>query len=156
MEIRPEVTLPELKFEVKVPEQEVSEDQMDKELQAIVERLTTLETVVDRKAEDTDIVNIDFSRTCNGESIPGGSARRTSRLDLKNNNFIEGFATQVVGHELGETFTIDVTFPEDYQESSLAGQKAQFEIKINEINRRVVPEINDELAQKVRSLQNPG
>ena len=148
VELRPEVKLPDLALTVKVPEVTIAEEAEQKELDRIVEQYTTLDPVIDRAAEATDIINLNFDGTLNGEPIPGGSAKNY-RLDLENNTFIEGFAEQLVGHSLGENFNIEVTFPEDYFESSLAGQKANFEIKINEIHKRSVPELSDELAAKV-------
>ncbi|HEY9744985.1 MAG TPA: trigger factor, partial [Oculatellaceae cyanobacterium] len=119
-----------------------------KELQAIVERLTTLEPVVDRPSEKTDIVNIDFSGFVNGEPIKGGTAKNY-RLDLTDNNFIEGFADQLVGHKIGEEFSINVTFPQNYHDANLAGKPAEFKVKINDISKKVVPELTDEAAKKV-------
>jgi trigger factor len=104
--------------------------------------------VIDRPANATDIVHVDFTGTINGEPIRGGSAKNY-RLDIANNNFIEGFADQIVGHKIGEEFIIKVTFPKDYHDSSLANKPAEFTIKLNEIKRKVVPELTDELARKV-------
>lgn len=148
VELRPEVTLPELtSLTVNVPEFIPPADQFEKEIQMIRERLTTLETIIDRPAELTDIVNIDFTGATNGELIRGGSAKNF-QLDLSNNNFIEGFAAQVPGHKIGEEFTIQVQFPTDYHDTTLAGKMADFTIKINEIKKKVVPELDDEMAKK--------
>ncbi len=149
VELRPEAKVPSLeKIEVKVPEFKLPEDAEEKELQAIRERLTTLEPVIDRETQATDIVSIDFNGSINGEAIRGGSAKNY-RLDLANNNFIEGFAEQLVGHKLGDEFTINVTFPESYHDNTLAGKPAEFKVKINEISQKVTPELDDELAKKV-------
>jgi trigger factor len=153
VELRPEVTVPDLSLQVTVPEYKHPEDAEQKELNNLVERMITLEPVIDRPVVETDIVNIDFSGAVNGEAIRGGSAKNY-RLDLVNNNFIEGFATQIVGHKLSEEFVIQVTFPEDYHDAALAGKPADFTIKINEIKKRVVPELTDELAQKVGPYEN--
>jgi trigger factor len=149
VELRPEAKLPDLSsLTVDVPEFKLPEDAEQKELQAIVERLTTLEPVVDRPSEKSDIVNIDFTGFVNGEAIKGGTAKNY-RLDLTDNNFIEGFADQLVGHKIGEEFTINVTFPQTYHDSNLAGKPAEFKIKINDISKKVVPELTDEVAKKV-------
>ncbi len=148
VELRPEVTLPDLNgLKVDVPEYEAAPEQYENEISSIVERLTSLETVIDRAAEKTDVVNIDFTGAVNGELIRGGSAKNY-QLDLANNNFIEGFADQIPGHKIGEEFTIQVKFPTDYHDQSLAGKPADFTVKINEIKKKVVPELNDELAKK--------
>lgn len=154
VELRPEAKLGDLGgFTVDVPEYKLPDDAEEKELQAIVERMTTLESVVDRPAEATDIVTIDFTGYVNNEQIRGGSAKNY-RLDLADNNFIEGFAEQLVGHRIGEEFGINVTFPQDYHDNALAGKPAEFRIKINEINKKVVPELSDDVAKKVGPFEN--
>ncbi len=149
VELRPEAKLPDLtKVKADVPEYKLPADAEEKEIQAIVERLTTLESVVDRPSEKTDIVNIDFNGAVNGEAIKGGSAKNY-RLDLADNNFIEGFADQLVGHKIGEEFAINVTFPQNYHDTTLAGKPAEFKVKINDISKKVVPDLTDEVAKKV-------
>jgi len=149
VELRPEAKLPELTgLKLEVPEFKLPADAEEKELQTIVERLTSLEPVIDRPCEKTDIVNIDFSGSVNGEAIKGGSAKNY-RLDLAQSNFIEGFADQLVGHRIGEEFTINVTFPQNYHDNTLAGKAAEFKVKINDISRKVVPDLSDEVAKKV-------
>lgn len=154
VELRPEVTLPDLsKLKVDVPLYEAPADQFDNEMKAILERMTTLETVIDRAAEPEDIVNIDFTGAVGGELIRGGAAKNY-QLDLANNNFIEGFAAQIPGHRIGEEFTIQVQFPSDYHDQSLAGKLADFTIKVNEIKKRVIPEMDDALARKCGPYEN--
>ncbi|MEB3244506.1 MAG: trigger factor [Vampirovibrionales bacterium] len=148
VELRPEVKLPALDFEVTAEKFVAPEDTLDSALKEILERLTTLEPVIDRPTQADDIVSIDFAGTVDGAPIKGG-ATKNYRLDLKDNHFIDGFAEQVVGHTLGEEFTIEVPFPEDYHDTTLAGKQASFKIKINEINRRITPELNDETAKKL-------
>lgn len=149
VELRPEAKLPDLgSLEVNVPEFKLPADAEEKELQAIVERLTTLEPVIDRPAEKTDIVNIDFTGSINNEPIKGGAAKNY-RLDLQDNNFIEGFADQLIGHKIGEEFAINVTFPPNYHDNTLAGKPAEFKIKINDISCKSVPELTDDVAKKV-------
>lgn len=149
VELRPEAKLPELSgLKVDVPEFKLPSDAEEKELKAIVERLTTLESVVDRPAEKSDIVNIDFTGFVNGEAIKGGTAKNY-RLDLTDNNFIEGFADQLIGHKIAEEFSINVTFPANYHDINLAGKPAEFKIKMNDISKKVVPELTDDVAKKV-------
>ena len=149
VELRPEAAVPDLtEIKVKVPQFKLPDDAEEKELASITERMTTLEPVIDRAAEATDIVSIDFAGSVAGEPIKGGSAKNY-RLDLANNNFIEGFAAQIAGHKLAEEFTINVTFPENYHDATLAGKPAEFKVKINEISKKVVPQLDDEMAKKV-------
>ncbi len=148
VELRPDAVLPDLgSLKVEVPAYEAPADQFDLELKQIIERMTTLETVVDRPAGSEDIVNIDFTGAINGELIRGGAAKNY-QLDLASNNFIQGFAEQIPGHRISEEFTIHVNFPTEYHDQALAGKPAVFTIKINEIKRKVVPELSDELARK--------
>lgn len=154
VEIRPEAKLPDLSdIKVDVAEYKLPADAEAKELQAIVERLTTLEPVVDRAAQATDILNIDFTGYINNEPIKGGQARNY-RLDLAENNFIEGFAAQLVDHKIGEEFKINVTFPENYHDAALSGKPAEFKVKINDISRKVTPELSDEVAKKVGDFES--
>lgn len=153
VELRPEVTLPEISsIDVKVPKFSAPDENVDTELQAVLQRLTTLEPVIDRAAEPTDIVNINFAGAINGELIRGGTANNY-QLDLGDNNFIEGFSDQIIGHSIGEEFTISVKFPEDYHDNTLKGKPAVFTIKINEIKKKIVPELNDETVKKLGTYQ---
>lgn len=147
LELRPEVKLPDLAFAVEAERYDAPADQLDKELATLQERFSFLEPVEGRAAEATDIVTIDFHGTVNGKAIAGGSAKQY-RLDLGSNNFIDGFAEQIVGHGKDETFTITVKFPESYFEASLAGQDATFEITLHEIQARQQPKLDDDLAKK--------
>ena len=154
LELRPEVELGEYKNQtIDVEEFVQDEDFVKKELEYIQNRFATFEPVVGRKTTDKDIVVFDFDGTCNGEKIKGGSSKNYN-LDLANSNFIPGFAEQLVGHDISEEFTIDVTFPENYHDETLKGQPAQFAIKINEIKEKKVPELNDEVAQKAGNYKN--
>jgi trigger factor len=150
LELRPTVTLPDLlrPLQVKVPAVSLAPDAEEKELNSIISRMTRLEPVIDRPSEEKDIVNIDFTGAVGGEPIRGGSAKNF-RVDLTENNLIEGFSPQLVGRRIAEEFAIQVKFPADYHDTSLAGKDAEFQIKMNDIKRRVVPELTDELAKKV-------
>lgn len=153
VELRPVAEVADLStIKVDVSPYEIPEDAEEKELQALVTRMTTLEPVIDRPVEDQDIVTIDFKGSVEGEPIKGGAAKGY-RLDLASNTFIEGFSEQVVGHNLGEEFTIEVRFPEKYHDETLANKLASFEVKINEISKKVTPELNDELAKKLGAFE---
>lgn len=154
VELRPEAKVADLDgVALDVPEYKLPADSEESELQSLRERMSTLEPVIDRETVKEDIVNIDFTGYVDGEPIKGGAAKNY-RLDLANNNFIEGFAEQLVGHKLGEEFSINVTFPESYHDKTLAGKPAEFKVKVNEINRKVTPELDDELAKKVGDFEN--
>lgn len=148
-ELKPEVKLCEYKgMEVEVEEFKNADDVVEKELEILADRYATLNDVTDRKSKDTDLVNIDFDGYVGGEEIKGGSAKGYM-LDLAHSNFIPGFAEQLVDHIAGEEFTIKVTFPAEYHDEKLKGADAEFNIKLNSIKEKVLPELNDELAKKV-------
>lgn len=153
VELRPEVKLPTYdKLTVDIEEFKHEDGVMEKELESIQGRYTTLEPVIDRATEATDTVNIDFTGKVEGKPIEGGNAKNY-QLDLAHNHFIEGFGEQLVNHKLSEEFTIKVTFPKDYHDDGIAGKDAEFEIKINEIKAKVTPAIDDELAKKAGNFE---
>lgn len=153
LEIKPEVILNNYKNNtVEVPEFKHDEKAVENELKALAEKFATLEIVINRPTNEKDIVVIDYTGTVNGEPIKGGSAKN-HQLDIAKSNFIKGFAEQLVGKKMGEEFTINVTFPQEYHDAGLAGKQAEFQIKINEIKEKIVPEIDNELAQKVGAFQ---
>lgn len=149
MELKPEVKFEQYKgLDVEVEEYKTAENAMEKELNELAEKFTSLEKVEGRKTTEKDVVVFDFDGFVDGEPITGGSAKNYM-LDLENSNFIPGYAEQLVGHEVGEEFTIDVTFPAEYHDEKLKGKPAQFKIKLHEIKEKIKPEITDELAAKV-------
>lgn len=148
VETRPEFTIGTYKgMELKAEIAPEDKGALDNAINNFLTQNSSLELVLDRPSNDTDIVVFDFDGTCNGEKIQGGSAKGYA-LDLAHSNFIPGFAEQLVGHNLKEEFTINVKFPEEYHDKKLQGQDAKFDIKLNEIKHRVLPELNDELVKK--------
>lgn len=149
IELKPEVVIKQYKgLTIDVEPFKKDETLLEKELDNIAQRFTKLEDVTDRAAEKSDIAVIDFDGSVDGEAIKGGSAKNY-QLDLTNSNFIEGFADQIIGHNIGETFDINVSFPEDYHEENLKGKPAVFKIKLHGLKAKKYPVIDDELAQKV-------
>lgn len=154
IELRPEVTLGDYKgLTVEVEGYKTPEDSMQKSIDNLLEQSATTVLVTDRNTEDKDIIVFDFEGYANGEKIEHGDAKNYT-LDLGNSSFIPGFAEQLLGRPLGEEFEIEVKFPEEYHEKKLAGQPATFKCKINEIKKKVLPELNDEFAQKVGHFKN--
>ena len=149
IELRPEVTLGEYKnMTVDVEGYKTPEDAQQKSIEGLLEQHASTIVVTDRNTKDTDIVVFDFEGFSHGEKIEHGDAKNYT-LDLAHSSFIPGFAEQLVDRPLGEDFEINVTFPAEYHEKKLAGQPAVFKCKINEIKSKVLPELNDEFAQKV-------
>lgn len=152
VETRPEVKLGDYKnLTVEVTDVPVTEDAVKETLDRIQKNYTE-NKIVERESKNTDTVNIDFEGFANNEAIKGGVAKNYD-LNLEHSNFIPGFADQLVGKKAGEEFDIQVKFPEDYHDESLKGQDATFKIKVNAVKEAVVPELNDELAQKAGNFK---
>ncbi len=147
--VAPELTVDGYKgIEVEKLSTEVTDELVDEELQAVRERNGRMVTVEDRAAENGDTAVIDFEGFVDGEAFEGGKSENYN-LRLGDGNFIPGFEEAIVGHKTGEEFTIDVTFPEDYNAENLAGKAAQFEIKLHEIKTKELPEVDDEFVKDV-------
>lgn len=98
------------------------------------EESSTLNTEEGLVAEDGDTVNIDYTGYIDGEAFDGGSTNGAGAdLTLGSGSYIDGFEDAVVGHSVGETFDINVTFPDDYYNDEYAGKDATFEITLNGI-----------------------
>ena len=146
----PEVKLGDyLNLEVAAQDEEVTDADVDAEIKRLQEgqaELVLQEESV--KAENGDTVVIDFDGSVDGEHFDGGQANDFS-LALGSGQFIPGFEEQLVGHTAGEDVNVNVTFPEDYQAADLAGKEALFEVKIHELKRKELPELDDEFAKDV-------
>ncbi len=145
----PEVTIDGYKgIEVTQLSTEVTDEKVQEEIDKARQRASRVEQVTDRPAKDGDTVVIDFEGFKDGVPFDGGKGEDYS-LTLGSNSFIPGFEEQVVGHSIDEEFTINVTFPEDYQAEELAGQPAEFKITIHSISERILPELDDDFVQDV-------
>ena len=102
----------------------------------------------DGKAENGDTADIDFEGFVDGVAFEGGKAEHYS-LVLGSGSFIPGFEDQLIGHEAGEEFDVNVTFPEEYQAKELAGKAAVFKIKLHEVKTKELPALDDEFAKDV-------
>lgn len=128
--------------------EKVSDADVENELNRVRERNARVITLEDRAAEKGDITNINFEGFLDGVPFEGGKAAGQD-LELGSGQFIPGFEDQVVGHATGEEFDVNVTFPEEYQAKELAGKPAVFKVKLNEIKKRELPELDDEFAKDV-------
>ncbi len=124
-------------------ENQVSQDQVEYYIYQLLEYYATSEKQTSGVVDENTIVNIDYSGYLDGIQFDGGTASG-AELNIADNNFIDGFAESIIGHSVGENFDINVTFPEDYGNPDLAGQDAVFNITINYIITKKVPEYNDE------------
>ena len=150
-DVYPEVTLGDYKgIEVEKAEAEVTEAQVDAELNRMAQNVASTETV-ERAAEMGDTANIDFEGFDNGVAFEGGKGENHD-LKLGSNSFVPGFEEQVVGMSAGEEKDIDITFPEDYHEG-LAGKAVVFHVKCNKVTVTNVPALDDEFAKDVSEFE---
>lgn len=145
----PEVTVGEYKgLAVTKKPVSVSDEDVESEIKKVQERNSRMITVEDRPAQMGDAVVIDFEGFVDGVAFEGGKAENHT-LDLGSNQFIPGFEEKVVGHSTGEEFDITVTFPEDYQASTLQGKEAVFKITLHEIKQKELSVVDDDFAKDV-------
>ena len=147
--VEPEIEIDNYKgIEVEKLSTEVTDELVDEEIEKVRDRNSRIVTVDDRPAQDGDTVVIDFDGYVDGEQFYGGMAENYN-LVLGSNSFIPGFEEQIVGHSTDEEFSIFVTFPESYQVEELAGEEAEFKIKLHEIKTKELPEVDDEFVKDV-------
>ena len=147
--IKPEVTLGDYKgIEVEKKEAEVSEEEITAEIDKAREANSRLITIEDRATEDGDTVIIDFDGYVDGKQFEGGYAEDYT-LVLGSHSFIDNFEDQLVGKNLGEDVEVNVTFPEEYHVDELKGKPALFKVKIKEIQKKELPELDDDFAQDI-------
>ncbi len=146
-DIYPEVTLGDYKgLEVEKAEAEVTDAQVQAELDRMAQNVASTETV-ERAAEMGDNANIDFEGFDNGVAFNGGKGDNFD-LKLGSGSFVPGFEEQIVGMSAGEEKDIDITFPEDYHKD-LAGKAVVFHVKVNKVTVTNVPAQDDEFAKDV-------
>ena len=146
---KPDVELGEyIGVKVKKIEHNVSESDVEKEVKAAQEKNARLIPAGNKKVKKGSIVTIDFLGSVDGVEFEGGKGENYD-LEIGSNTFIPGFEDQLVGKKEGEDVDVNVTFPEEYHEKSLAGKDALFKVKIKEHKTKELPEINDDFASEV-------
>ncbi len=149
VELKPELTVSSYKgIEVEKVEKTVTNDDTNNKLNTYKEQASRLVTVTDRAGRNGDIANIDFEGKIDGVPFEGGKGDAFD-LTLGSGQFIPGFEEQVVGHNVGDEFDVNVTFPEEYGAENLAGKDAVFTVKLNKLQLKEYPEIDDEFAKDV-------
>lgn len=149
VQTKPEVTLGKYKgIQVKKIEYNVSDEDVNHELMHMAEKNARLVSVEDRPVESGDITVIDFEGFVDGVAFDGGKAEN-HELTIGSNTFIPGFEDQIIGMKPEEEKEIKVKFPEEYFSANLAGKDATFKVKLHEIKKKEMPEINDELAKDI-------
>ncbi|MCL0100950.1 trigger factor, partial [Peptococcaceae bacterium] len=149
VDVKPEVKLGQYKgIEVEKPSVEVSDEEIQKELEYLQRANANLVVVNDGELQDGDVAIIDFTGYIDGKPFDNGSAKNYS-LTIGSGSFIAGFEDQLLGLKPGEEREIKVTFPKDYHIEMLAGKEASFNVKLNEIKRYELPPLDDEFAKEV-------
>jgi trigger factor len=153
VQVKPEVKLGEYKgLEVEAKSAEVTDEEIDAELKRLQQRHAEIVPVEEGAAQNGDVAVIDFEGFVNGEAFEGGKGEKHS-LELGSNSFIPGFEDGVVGMTKGEEKDIEVTFPEDYHADNLKGQAATFKVKLQDLKRKNLPELDDEFAKDVSEFE---
>ena len=142
-EVYPEVELPDFsKIEVVTLHAEISDSDVDEMIETLRQQRQSWEKV-DRAAQENDMVNIDFVGKKDGEGFEGGQMTGTN-LELGSGRMIPGFEEGILDRKIGESFTLDLRFPEQYHNEELAGQAVQFGIKLNSVSKQILPEVDEE------------
>lgn len=146
---KPEVTIENYKgLSVTKKPVVVDDKDIDAEIEKVRDRNSRMVTVEDRTAQNDDIAVIDFDGYVDGVAFEGGKAENYS-LTLGGGQFIPGFEEQVVGHSTGDEFDVNVTFPKEYQAAEIADKAAVFKIKLHEIKKKELPEVDDDFVKDV-------
>lgn len=147
-DLYPEVTLGQYKgLTVEKAEATIAQSEIDAEIDRMAQNVARI-TTVERPAQEGDTAVIDFEGFKDGVAFDGGKGE-SYELKLGSHTFIPGFEEQVVGISAGEEKEINVTFPEDYHASELAGAPVVFKVKVHEVKETVVPEKDDEFVKDV-------
>ena len=147
--VKPEVTLGQYKgVEVQKTKSDVTEEDIETEIKRAREKNSRLITVEDRGIEDGDQVTIDFDGSVDGKRFEGGKAEDYP-LTIGSHTFIDNFEEQLIGKKTGEECEVNVTFPAEYHVEELKNKPAVFKVKVKEIQRKELPEANDDFASEV-------
>ena len=147
--VKPEVTLGDYKgIEVEKKTAEVTDEELQAEIDKVRESNSRMITIEDRAVEDGDITTIDFEGFVDGEPFEGGKGEDYP-LTIGSHSFIDNFEEQLIGKKIGEETEVNVTFPEQYQAEELQGKPAVFKVTVKEIKVKELPEVDDDFAQDV-------
>ena len=149
MQTKPEAKVSKYKgIEIKKVEYNVTDEDIEHELHHIQEHNSRLVSIEDRPVESGDTATIDFEGSVDGVPFEGGKAEKYD-LEIGSNTFIPGFEDQVIGMKIDEEKDVKVKFPEEYFSKELAGKDAVFKVKVHEIKKKELPELDDEFAKDV-------
>ena len=126
----------------------VTEEEIDNRIQQDVDKATTMADVTDRAVENGDTVNLNYTGSVDGVAFEGGTAENQT-LEIGSGHFIPGFEEQMIGMAIGEEKDLNVKFPDEYHAENLKGKDAVFHVKVNGIQTKVVPTLDDDFAADV-------
>ena len=153
--VRPTATLGTYKgVEVGKREPGGDDEAVDAQLQELREHAARLETV-DEPASEHDFIVMDYRGTLDGEPFEGGEAR-DQLIELGSGRLVPGFEEQLTGAKAGDRRTVKITFPDDYGADNLAGKEAEFEVTVNEVKRKELPELDDDFASDAAGFDTLG
>ena len=151
---KPEVKISEYKGLVcEKPSTTVNKDDVEAYLNREREKHSRINPVTDRAVKNGDLVNIDFEGFIDGVAFEGGKGEKYD-LEIGSKTFIDTFEDQIIGKNIGDEFDVNVTFPDEYGKEELASKPAVFKVKINEINEKILPELNDEFVQDTTEFES--
>lgn len=148
VDVKPEVKLGDYKsIELDKIEHNVTDEMIEHELSHAQEDNARLISV-DREVEKGDLLTIDFDGYLDGEQFPGGKAENYE-LEVGSNVFIPGFEDQLIGKNKDQDIDVNVVFPDEYHEETLAGKDVVFKVQIHDIKKKELPELDDEFAKDI-------
>ena len=148
--VKPEVELGQYKgVEVEKCDTEVTDADVEEELKKVQDKNSRVVTVEDRAVKNGDMTTIDFEGFVDGVAFEGGKGENYP-LTIGSHSFIDNFEEQIIGMNIGDEKEINVTFPEEYHAEELKGKPAMFKVKVNEIKEKVLPELDDDFAQRLQ------
>jgi trigger factor len=153
VEVKPEVKLGEYKgVEVTKEKAEVKEEEVERQLEAMREKVATLEIAPSRSLKKGDFALMNFEGTVDGKPVEGGSGE-DYLLEIGSQTFVPGVEEQLIGMRKGEIKDVYVDIPEDYHAKQIAGKRVKFRILLKEIKQKKLPEVNDEFAKQVSGFK---
>ena len=147
--LKPDVELGEYKgVEVETTPVEVTDEDIEAEINKVREQNSRIVPVEDRAIEDGDIANINFEGFIDGKAFDGGKGEDYA-LTIGSHSFIDTFEEQLIGKNVGDKVDVNVTFPEQYQAAELAGKPATFKVEILSIKKKELPEVDEDFVQDI-------
>jgi len=152
VEVRPKIKLSRVEgLSAKKESAEVKTDEIEESLKRMQESLAQYKPVEGRPAAMGDFVIADYVCTSEGKEI---EKRNDDWFEIKEDEFLKGFSTQLVGLNVGDEKEIEINFPEKMAQKELSGKKAVFKVKVKEIKTKILPELNDDLAKEAGEFKS--